>query len=58
MLYPLMIFYILILDIMMEGTVSQIFNLSLSFHLIESRKLSLKKHKKLPVFSNQIKTKR
>ena len=36
-------FYILILDIVMEGNVSQNFNLSLSFHFIESRKLSLKK---------------
>ena len=38
MLYPLMKFSILILDIVMEGTVSQNFNLSLSFHIIESRK--------------------
>ena len=38
MLYPCMKYYILILDIVMEGTVSQIFYLSLSFHFIESRK--------------------
>ena len=38
MLYPLMKFDILILDIVMEGTVSQNLNLSLSFHLIECRK--------------------
>ena len=51
MFYPLMRFYILIRDIVMEGTVSQNFNLSLSFHFIESRKLSLKNPiKSYPVF--------
>ena len=43
MLYPLMKCYILILDIVMEGTVSQICYLSFSFHFIESRKSSFKK---------------
>ena len=43
MLYPLMKFYILILAMVMEGTVSQNFNLSLRFHFIESRKLSFKR---------------
>ena len=38
MLYPLMKFYILIPDIVMEGTLSQNFNLGLRFHFIESRK--------------------
>ena len=38
MLYPLMKFYILIHDIMIEGTVSQNFNLGLRFHFIEYRK--------------------
>ena len=38
MLYPLMKFYILILDIVVEETVSQNFNLGLRFHFIESRK--------------------
>ena len=38
MLYPLMKFYILILDIVMEGTVSQNFDLGLRFQFIESRK--------------------
>ena len=38
MLYPLMKFYILNLDVVMEGTVSQTLNLSLSFHFIECRK--------------------
>ena len=38
MLYPLMKLYILILDIVMEGTVSQNCNLGLRFHFIESRK--------------------
>ena len=35
---PHLKFYILILHIVMEGTVSQNFNLGLSFHFIESRK--------------------
>ena len=38
MSYPFMKFYILILDIVMEGTVSQNFNLGLRFHFIQSRK--------------------
>ena len=38
MLYPLMKFYLLILDIVMEGNVSQNFNLSFRFDFIESRK--------------------
>ena len=35
---PNLKFYILILHIVMEGTVSQNFNLGLSFHFIESKK--------------------
>ena len=38
MLYPVMKFYILLLDMVMEGTVSQIFDLGLRFYFIESRK--------------------
>ena len=38
MLYPLIKFYTLVLDIVMEGTLSQNFNLNLGFHFIESRK--------------------
>ena len=38
MLYPAMKFYILIFDIVMEGTMSHTFHLGLIFYLIESRK--------------------
>ena len=38
MSYPFMKFYILILDTVMEGTVSQNFNLGLRFYFRESRK--------------------
>ena len=38
MIYPLMKFYILILDIVMEGTVSQNCNIGFRFDSIESRK--------------------
>ena len=48
----------LILHIVMEGTMSQNFNLGLSFDFIDSRKEKFKKIKrKSPVFSNKIKTK-
>ena len=43
MSYPFMKFYILILDIVVEGIMSQNFNLGLRFHLIESRKYYFKK---------------
>ena len=38
MVCPTMTFYMLILDIMIEGIVSQNFNLGLRFYFIESRK--------------------
>ena len=46
-----------ILHIVMEGTVSQNFNLGLSLDFIDFSKEYFKYHRKLPVFSNKMKTK-
>ena len=51
-------FETLILHIVMEGTVSQNYNLSLGFDFIDFRGQNASKyHRMLPVFSNRIKTK-
>ena len=41
---------LLIIDTIMEGTVSQIFDLGPSFYSMQCRKLYMKNDKKLPVF--------
>ena len=61
-------FYILILHIVMEGTVSQNFDMGPTFHyiyILENNTFhfiyilenNTKNHKKLPLFSNKIRTK-